>query len=515
LKITIGLNLYRLTLDEKLKSDLDEILKDTKVAEHLISFALISKDDKYLKRALKLDIDDKLKAIIYYHLGKNSTTLSQKALFFAQKYPQISYLIEYQLAKLYLNSDSKKAKELLFRAKERLKSIKGQLFVGFRESKDRFYDEIKPIYTLLIDILLSEINETNKNSKLSEIIEIAEDMKSIEIDSMFLDECLTSKKRELKLKSNEKIFYIIDLNDKVLVILKSKENLNYRVKNIQNFKEQLKEFRIRLQSRNHNLFLKNAQKFYDLLIRDFESELSNVKTLAFVLDGALRLIPPSTLHNGKEFLIERFNVSNLLSLALSDSEPLKGYRLFLGGISKAIDEFSPLPNVPKELKSVQSSFDGEVNLDENFTLETISNRLKDRDYNIIHFATHGVFTGEIDSTYLLTFNKNLTLNTLADIIKERNVDLITLSACQSAIGDERSSLGLAGVTIKSGSKSALASLWFVDDEATSILIDRFYKYLKNNSRGEALRLAKMDLIASKRFWHPSYWSAFILIGNWN
>jgi len=516
LKITIMLNLYRLTLDNKLKIEIEKLLDKDKKIEHLISFALIDEDNSYLKKALKLAKDNRTKALILKHLGKNSIRLTKKALFLAQNYPQLSFLIEYQLANLYLkNSQKRKAKKALYRAKARLEGIKQELFVGFRESKDRFYDEIKPIYTLLIEIALNEINEQNREEKLKEIISIAEEMKRSEVDSMFLDECLSSARKELTLRDNEKIFYIITLKDKILVMLKSNNSIEYRVKSKNDFEKLLFDYRVNLQSRNHNRFLENAKESYNILIKEFEPYLKDVKTLAFVLDGKLRLIPPSTIFDGKKFLIERFNITNLLTIDLTDNSPLQKHKIFLGGISKAIDGFSPLTNVPKELGAIAKNYNFSVNLDENFTQNSIKNAIEKSDYNIIHFATHGLFTGEVDSTFLLTFNQNLTLDSLSSIIKDKNIDLLTLSACQSAIGDERSSLGLAGSSLKAGSKSAIASLWFVDDEATAILIDKFYQYLQSNSKALALRKAKLDLLSTKRFWHPSYWSAFILIGNWN
>lgn len=97
------------------------------------------------------------------------------------------------------------------------------------------------------------------------------------------------------------------------------------------------------------------------------------------------------------------------------------------------------------------------------------------------------------------------------------VELLTLSACQTALGDDRSALGLAGIAVKAGARSALASLWLIDDESTALLMSRFYQELKNDpavSKAKALQRAQLVLIKSQKHRHPFYWSAFLLIGNW-
>ena len=100
--------------------------------------------------------------------------------------------------------------------------------------------------------------------------------------------------------------------------------------------------------------------------------------------------------------------------------------------------------------------------------------------------------------------------------REKPVELLTLSACRTAAGDDRAALGLAGIAIKAGARSALATLWFINDRASSVLVTRFYRELKNPavSKAQALRFAQLSLIEDRRYRHPGYWSPFLLIGNW-
>jgi CHAT domain-containing protein len=136
-------------------------------------------------------------------------------------------------------------------------------------------------------------------------------------------------------------------------------------------------------------------------------------------------------------------------------------------------------------------------------------------------ASHAQFERDADNTFLLAYDGKLTMNRLermlaANLFRERPVELLTLSACQTAVGDERAALGLAGVALKAGSRSALASLWFVSDEATASLISEFYRVLQEPaaSKADALRQAQLSLIARREFRHPAYWAPFLLIGNW-
>jgi len=156
-----------------------------------------------------------------------------------------------------------------------------------------------------------------------------------------------------------------------------------------------------------------------------------------------------------------------------------------------------------------------------FTVPNLTEEFKKREYTFIHLATHGVFGGTPEDSFLLNYDSFLTMNGLEDLIRigrfrENPVELLTLSACQTALGNERAALGLAGVALKAGVRSAVATLWYVDDEATSLAVREFYRQLKKTgiSKAQALRNTQKKLIAQRRYWHPLYWAPFLLIGNW-
>jgi CHAT domain-containing protein len=139
----------------------------------------------------------------------------------------------------------------------------------------------------------------------------------------------------------------------------------------------------------------------------------------------------------------------------------------------------------------------------------------------VHIASHGRFEGDIAKTFPLTFDDKLTMERLDQFVglfrfRDEPLELLALSACETAAGDDRAALGLAGVAVKAGARSALATLWHINDPATSILIAEFYRELRNPSvsRAVALQGAQLKLLHDPRYQHPGYWSPFLLINNW-
>ncbi|NJO14948.1 MAG: CHAT domain-containing protein [Thioploca sp.] len=147
--------------------------------------------------------------------------------------------------------------------------------------------------------------------------------------------------------------------------------------------------------------------------------------------------------------------------------------------------------------------------------------LKNTPYSILHIASHGQFDSDPQKTFLLTYDGKLTINQLKQFIqlherRNQSVELLTLSACQTAVGDEQAALGLAGIALKAGARSALATLWLIDDKATAILIREFYRQLhqQKQSKARSLQLAQQFLLQDSRYQHPALWAPFLLIGHW-
>lgn len=169
-------------------------------------------------------------------------------------------------------------------------------------------------------------------------------------------------------------------------------------------------------------------------------------------------------------------------------------------------------------------------VDQDFTVPKLQQELDRANYGIVHIATHAQFGTIPEDTFLVTGTpEKLTLGALESTFRGRDerdspIELLALTACQTAEGDERSSLGLAGVAVSAGVKSALASLWAIPDESTVKLVSEFYRQLaiEGTSKAKALQKAQLKLLNAKKldeindlYNNPAYWSAFILIGNWN
>jgi CHAT domain-containing protein len=186
-----------------------------------------------------------------------------------------------------------------------------------------------------------------------------------------------------------------------------------------------------------------------------------------------------------------------------------------------VQGFPPLPEVEAELSSLRTTFGGTLLLNSQFSVANVERELKTGTYSIVHVASHGEFGGEVDKTFLLAFDGKLTMDRLDQLIgvfkwREEPLELLTLSACETAQGDDRAALGLAGVAVKAGARSALATLWSVNDEASAQLITDFYTELKmpSASRAGALQRAQVKLLSDPRYQHPGFWSPFLMINNW-
>jgi CHAT domain-containing protein len=268
-----------------------------------------------------------------------------------------------------------------------------------------------------------------------------------------------------------------------------------------------------------------AQEVYSLLLRPVEAELaaSEIKTLVFVPDGLLRSLPMAVLHDGQHYLIENYAVVLTPGLHLLQPQPLERLRLngLLAGLSQARENFPALPNVIVEINQIKTEIPAQVLLDQSFTNQALQTRIDSTPSSIVHLATHGQFSSKAEDTFILTWDGRINVNQLDQLLRVREgnlnpIELLVLSACQTATGDDRAALGMAGVAVRSGARSTLASLWAVSDRSTASLMIEFYRELDQPgiTKAEALRRAQVNLMHQSDYASPFYWSPFILLGNW-
>ncbi|MBF0450512.1 MAG: CHAT domain-containing protein [Candidatus Magnetomorum sp.] len=478
---------------------------------------------------------------------KEALTQTRKAIFLAQQgtFPEILYLWQWQAGRIFKAiGDEKDAIALYQNAIATLDPIRKELFNGYRYKTNIFQQEIKPVYQELAELYLDQADQLLNNAKnatgsqeqlqrkLIAARDVMEKLKSAELQDYFEDECVVKSQRnpaQINFMSNGiALVYPIPLQDRLVILLTLSDGLKHISIDVDatTLDSTVREFRRQLQTVVSNEFLINSQKIYNWLIRPLLADLQkeHIHTLVVAPDGVLRLFPFSALHDGSKFLIEDYAIATIPAISLTDQDAFdrKGESVLLGGLSDAVQNFSPLPSVKNELKDIKKITNtNSLLFNKEYTRSRLTGMFQENAFDVVHLATHGVFAGTAKDSFLLTYEDKLNMNMLEQLMslskyKNHRVDLLTLSACQTALGNERSALGLAGVAIKSGVRSAVGTLWYVDDESTSIAIREMYRQLKNSdtSKAQALQKAQKVLIAQSKYWHPVFWAPFLLIGSW-
>jgi len=225
------------------------------------------------------------------------------------------------------------------------------------------------------------------------------------------------------------------------------------------------------------------------------------------------------LHDGQNYLIERYAIVLTPGLQLFESATLPtDLTVFAGGLTQARQGFSALRGVAEEIIHIQQKASTTVLLDQDFTRDRIQHKLTDADCNVVYLGTHGQFSSRLDETFLLTWRDRINIKDLCRWLlgQQTALELLILSTCQTAKGDDRATLGLAGLTLKAGARSTIAALWAVQDRSTATLMASIYDALGEGdvSRAAVLRQAQRRLLHSDDFSHPYHWAGFVLLGNW-
>ena len=450
--------------------------------------------------------------------------------------PESLYLWQWQIGRIFRALGEMDAAISAYkRAVDTLQNIRQELSVTYGSRQSTFRESIGPVYFELVDLLLKRADTVQDRALyercLIEAREVVELLKVAELRDYFEDECVVadrSEKTSLDIVSRSAVVvYPILLEDRteLLVSLPGRiERFTVPVGSSVLTKE-IRRFRSRLEKRTTHQYLQHAQRLYDWLIRPFEPSLKDipVETLVFVPDGPLRTIPMAALHDGKQFLIDKYALAITPSLNLTDPRPIdrEKIRVLSMGLTEASQGFPALPFVTEEIQTIQRLYKGKVLMNNNFLLSSLENTLLEESYTVIHIASHGQFTGDRRKTFLLTFDGKLTMERLDHCIglfryRDEPLELLALSACETASGDDRAALGLAGIAVGAGARSALATLWKIYDQASSELVSEFYRQLRQPamSRGKALQRAQLKLLNDPRYRHPCYWAPFILINNW-
>lgn len=469
---------------------------------------------------------------------EEALTLTREALLTAAAHeaPESTYRWESQNARLLAALGRETEAMAAYERSLRLFAAVPASAFASRRTDAWFAESVDPVYRGLLDLVLRRAARTADAGEAAALRrrarELLETSRAAELRDYFRNDCVDAMraraKRPDEISGSAAIIYPIVLGDRLELLVRRRggalEQFTVAVPRAR-LERELDDYRRLLLRRTTREYLRPARQLHAWLIAPWEDDIDReqIDTLVFVPDGPLRMAPMAALHDGKQFLVERWAVAVTPGLELTDPGPLApaDRTVFLGGMSQAVDGFPALGHVRAELAALHETLGGEVLLDDAFEKQAIETALAGGRFGIVHVATHAAFAAEVDESFLLTWDGRLSGARLADAIGELRLraeplELLTLSACETARGSERAALGLLGIAVQAGARSALGSLWKVNDDSTALLMQTFYEGLTEQgwSRGEALRRAQLALLEAPEWKHPLYWSGFVLINSW-
>ncbi len=460
------------------------------------------------------------------NVTETALKLSQANQFF-----DIAYQWQWQLGRLYNHTGNKTAAIASYTAAVKtLEYLRKNLVALNPEGQFSFRDEVEPIYRQLVDLLLQS---DPSQEYLQQAIKQIDALQLAELENFL--RCDLSKLVVVNQVGDPKaaIIYPIILDQRLAVILQLPEKvLEYHEiaidKNqVHNAIAELREYLLAPNRRDE--VIQKAQIFYQWIFKPIEPTIGSrkdIETLVFVLDGDLRNIPMTLLHDGQNYLFQKYPTAVAPQLEIFAPKPLeKRLKLFIGGVGQpqTIEgkPFDQIRYFEEELNQIKKQVSArEILVNDNFTLANIQQRLELDSFSAIHIKTHGVFSSDPDGTFIVAYNQLVKGKDLANIIQSSHqseshpIELLVLSACETAQGDNRAILGLAGIAVRAGARSTISTLWEARDAANTELMAKFYQELSkpNMTRAKALQLSQKYLF--EQYPSPNVWAPYVLVGNW-
>ncbi|WP_017714274.1 CHAT domain-containing protein [Prochlorothrix hollandica] len=467
--------------------------------------------------------------------------LTQQALTLAQTLNATEILYRWQwqqgqiLQDLGQLPEAEKAYEAAIASLELLRadlaSLQGETRFSFRE-------EVEPVYREYMRLLLTRRPDvasspdkpaTVSQNNLIGARKAIESLQLAELVNFFQANCVSVQEVAAdQIDPKAGIIYTILLEDRLEILLSQPNQEIYHASvPVQSLRVEhvAQDMILRLRT-SMSGFQKPSQALYDWLIRPLEATLSerDIERLVFVLDGSLRNIPMAVLHDGEQYLLEQYAIAVTPGLQLFEPTPLSDQVLTasLVGLSEARQGFTSLPNVALEIAAIEKELPATIFFNEDFQESVVAQQIIEKPTPIVHFATHGQFSSKAEDNFILTWDDKINIEELSQLLqggfrKEgQAIELLVFSACETAAGDDRAVLGLAGLAVRSGARSTLATLWQVSDQGTAVFMAELYQQLAQRgvSKAEAVRRAQLAMIQDHGLTHPFYWAPFILVGNW-
>ncbi len=461
--------------------------------------------------------------------------LTQKALYLAQpsQLPDIAYQWQWQLGRL-LEAEEKTLESITYyqSAVQTLESVRGDLLTINSDIQFSFRDNIEPVYRQLAQLLLQQpipqnLDQTRQVIQNLQLAELENFLRCNIQNTQALDKIVNRP------NSTEAVIYPIILDEQIDVILKLPNSDELLYHNTKLSKGEVQEVLERLQDnlakpQERKKVQEDAYRVYQWLIAPFTTDLETAKvdTLVFFLDTPLRNIPMAALYDGNNYVIEKYAVAVTSGLELLEPKILQREQLnaMLAGLTESRQGYPPLKNVDLQLNQISAEISSQILLDREFTVLNFQNQLQSLSFPVVHIATHGQFSSQPEETFIIAWDNPIDLNKLSNLLKNsletksEPIELLVLAACETAQGDKRATLGLAGIAINAGARSTLATLWKVPgDDSPGDLLSQFYQELSENpdlTKAEVLRRAQLEFLKDDSRNRPYFWAPYILLGNW-
>ncbi|MDY6938129.1 MAG: CHAT domain-containing protein [Cyanobacteriota bacterium] len=460
----------------------------------------------------------------------------------------IEYQWLFQLGRIYQQTgETQKAIDFYQGAIDTLDRVRKNLLSVHSDFQFSFRDNVKPVYETTLDLLLRSPNPNN----LERALEINQRFQLAELENFLGCDRLNVRLQDEWETTADAIVYIIVLEkfDRLIQVVRTSQNstnnIFYHEARFSEVKSALNRFKNNLSEEeltepiSQEIIADYSRELYQLLIQPIRDRLPENGTLTFVLDSALQNITMAMLiDEDRQYLIEKYSIALSPFSQASQVNTLIPDGILIAGVGEDSpsfekaqtqfnQQFNPLNFVDNELKKVLAYFSRHIQLlNAEFTIATLQEKLNLSNFPILHIATHGVFSSDLAKTFILAYDDSISIPKLDRLLRNRTegsshpIDLLVLSACQTAKDDKRGGLGLAGVALQAGAKSTVASLWNISDRSTADFMDEFYQALHSGvTKAEALRQAQLAFIRNpnsqypERYRNPYYWAAFVLIEN--
>jgi len=462
---------------------------------------------------------------------------TRKAVLAAQRVsaPEALYRWQWQTARLLKASGKEdEAAAAYQRALSVLKPIRYEYSVGAQGRHHSFYTSVAPLFLEIEDSLLQRASVAGSSDQaqqlLAQVRDTVEASHAAELQDYFQDDCVTAARalrKSGRIPANAAVVYPIALPDRLELLVETAAGLKQiRVPvGAEAVTKEARTFRRLVQNPGSKAYLASAQNLYGWLVAPIHQDLlaGGITTLVMVPDGALRTIPMAALHDGRQFVIDKYAVAMVPGMELTDLSTMARGKggVLTTGISESVQGFPATPTAASEAQAVRTLYGGTMLMDTQFSAPSFEQNIKDERIGIVHVASHSEIGHDAASSFVLAYDEKISMDRLAQMVgmmqyRREPLELLTLSACETAIEDDRAALGLSGVAVKTGSRSAVASLWPGDPQSTTELVGEFYRQLQTAGVGKAVALqrAQQKILSQPGHEHPGFWAPLLLINDW-